>query len=82
MGNVITELYAYVVLDDGDGNEGVPAVEMPDGKIMPLMGADMPRVQSIRQLAQQAANLANAPIRLMRSTGLEVIETIEPEAQL
>lgn len=77
----ITELYAWVVADDGNGSEGVPAVKMPDGMIMPLMGADMPRAESIRELAQQSANYAGAPIRLVRSTGLEIIETLEPEVK-
>jgi hypothetical protein len=37
----ITQIYAYVV-DEGDGDEGIPAVLL-DGSWWPLLGADMKR---------------------------------------
>lgn len=75
----ITELYAWVIADSGPDDEGVPGFSSGSW-LLPMMGADMDRATSLRAIAQQAANSAGKPIKLMRSTGLELVETIEPEA--
>lgn len=75
----ITTLYAWIVADKDADDEGVPAVQMPDGMIMPLMGSDMPRVDSIRRLAQNTADMAGKPIKLVKFTNAEVIEVLEPK---
>lgn len=74
----ITQLLAWVI-EEKPGDEGVPAIGTPSGYIMPLMGADAPAAESVRQQAQQVANHARKPIKLMRSTGLEVVEVLEPQ---
>lgn len=75
----ITELYAYVIADADEDDEGVPAFLGPESMYYPLMGADMSRAVALREMAQRMANTAGKPIKLMRSTGLELVETIEPE---
>lgn len=75
----ITELYAYVAADADEDDEGVPAFPAPDGTLMPMMGADMERAESLKAWAQKAANQLGKPVRLVRSTGLEVVETLQPE---
>lgn len=53
-GDVITELFAFVALDDFDGNEGVMAFH--DGNSdtwIPMIGADMARVEDLIPLAEK-----------------------------
>lgn len=64
-GQTIHELYAFVVLDDGRGDEGIPAVSM-GGMLMPLMGGDVERMDSLRAAAVQAGHLAGSGLELRR----------------
>lgn len=48
---IITELYAFVSTDI-DGNEGVVGMQTPEGW-MPLIGADMDRVESMVSAAKE-----------------------------
>ena len=75
----VTELYAYVVADTDEDDEGVPAFS--EGKwLLPMMGADMERARSLRSVVEELATSSGKPIKLVRSTGLELVETIEPGA--
>jgi hypothetical protein len=51
-GDVVTELFAFVALDDSDGNEGVMAF-YSDGSWIPMIGADMARIESLIPLAEK-----------------------------
>lgn len=73
----VTELYAYVIADTDEDDEGVPGFSNGDW-LLPMMGADMERAVSMRDLAKKMANDSGKPVKLMRSTGLEIVETIEP----
>lgn len=74
----ITELYAFVVADTGPDDEGVPAFQSPGGTLMPMIGADMERAASLRPMAQQMADILGKRVKLIRSTGIEVVEVIQP----
>lgn len=74
----ITQLYAWVVADKDENDEGVPAFAMGE-MVMPLMGADIQRAADLRDTAQDCADQINKPIKLLRSTGLEVVEVLEPK---
>jgi hypothetical protein len=78
MGNEVQSIYAWVTLDDGDGNEGVLGFRTKDGW-MPAIGADRDRVESLRFVCLEAiaAGHANA-IELRRFSTMEVLETIDP----
>jgi hypothetical protein len=76
----ITELYAYVVADTGPDDEGVPTLNTLIGPI-PMMGADIARAHSLRDEAVLIANHFNKPVKLIRSTGIEVLEIIEPRGK-
>ena len=55
MGFIITELFAFVdKIDDEDGDEGVIGMSTDFGWI-PLIGADMARVESLRPIAEKVA---------------------------
>ena len=74
----IDQLYAWVMADAGPDDEGVPAFS-DNGWLLPMMGANSERAESLRVMAQEAANMAGKPIKLIRSTGIEVVEVVEPE---
>jgi hypothetical protein len=76
----IVELYAYVMADADEDDEGVPAFLDVGGRWMPMMGTDLERAEQLRATAEMLAALSGKPIKLVRSTGLELVDTIEPPA--
>lgn len=74
----ITTLTAFV-MTDGDGVEGIPAVHK-NGEWMPLIAADQERIESFRPYAQSIARRLNQPIKLVRFSVREELETINSGA--
>lgn len=73
----IDELFCFAVVVDGI--EGVPA--MPKGAwLLPLMGADAARIESLRPIAQAIANAKREPVRLLRFSGREELALLTPDA--
>lgn len=50
MAHVITKLYAFVSVDNEDGDEGIIGFQTGPG-MMPMIGSDMNRVESLRKIA-------------------------------
>lgn len=76
----ITELWAWVIADSDEEDEGVPAFLDPrTGVWAPLMGADRDRALSLRPEAQRVANLMGKPVMLRRALALEQVEVVQPE---
>lgn len=73
----IDEMFAFLGIDD-DG-EGIVGFKGPRGW-MPMVGADMARVESFREMAQEVANLSGRRIVVAKFSIREDIETIEPYA--
>ena len=70
----ITELFAFVVCDANEDDEGVMA--MHDGITwVPMIGADMDRVDSLRPIADQIAMKTNKPYKILKFRLAEMIET-------
>lgn len=75
----ISEMYAFVSEDDGPEDEGVVAFLDPTtGAWMPLIGADIHRVDSLRKMAQRISTATKKPIHLVRFLVREDMELIEP----
>lgn len=72
----IDSMFAFVAIDD-DGTEGVIGVYTPDGWL-PLVGADMERVQQLRPLAQMTAKQTGAPVLLLHFTQRTEVEVLRP----
>ena len=73
-GQKIERLYAWIATEP-DGGEGVCAALMPDGKMMmPLVGADMERMESLRHYAAEAVRFTGYPVRLVEFSNRIVIE--------
>lgn len=74
----VTEIYAYITSDADEDDEGIPAFQSASGMWMPMVGADMERADQLREIAQEFADETGKRVKLIRSTGLEVVETLEP----
>ena len=74
----IESMYAFIQLDPADNTEGVIAFMAPSGTWMPMVGADMERVEQLRPWAQETAKVTGNPVRLVHFTHREEIEVIEP----
>jgi len=77
----IEEIYAFVSVDEEDGNEGVIGAPVGPVGCMPLVAADRKRVESYMPIAQQIANLTGKPIRLIRLTKREEVGFITPQKE-
>lgn len=60
----ITEMFAFT-MDDGKGNEGIMGISAADGSWLPLVGADMARVNSLRPLADDISKHIKRKYRIM-----------------
>ena len=72
----INQIFAFVVLDD-DGTEGVPALQLPDGTMMPLMGADVTRLDDLKAIVQQTPQCRGRKFTILRFGNRETIGTID-----
>jgi hypothetical protein len=76
----ITEMFAFVMADKDENDEGVPAFfDRTTGSWMPLVGADRNRISSLEEVAQRIANEHKKEIRLIRFTWSETIKVIKPQ---
>lgn len=73
----IAEMFAFVTEDTGPEDEGIVAMGI-GGMLMPLVGADLERTQSLMPHAQGIADQTGKQIRIYKFTGREQIGTIEP----
>jgi hypothetical protein len=73
----ITEIYAWV-LTEPEGGEGIPAIPAITlgGSIMPLVGADRARIESLRQFALNVRRTTGCPVRLVRFGSRTVLEEL------
>jgi hypothetical protein len=76
----VNEMSAFVVADTGPEDEGITAFCGPDGVWHPMVGADMARVNSLREQAQRIADVTGKPIKVLRFTTRGEVEVIAPRA--
>ncbi len=70
-GQKIERLYAWIATE-ADGGEGVCSVKLGDTH-MPLIGADMARIESLRGHAAFVARASGCPVRLVEFSVRRVI---------
>lgn len=73
----IDEMYAFITEDNGPEDEGIIGIKTPGGIWMPLVGADMERIESLRLVARDISRNLGKPVRLIRFTNREELELIE-----
>jgi len=77
----IEEMYAFIAADTGPDDEGliaVPSETDQDGTSvwLPLIGADMERVDSLRELARGIGREAGTKVTLVRFSNRQDVEII------
>lgn len=80
----IEQMYAFVCEDSGPDDEGVIAIQTPPGNDgttlwLPLVGADMARVESLRSIAQGIGRQIGKTVKLVRFTNREDVEIIRSQ---
>ena len=72
----ITELFAFIA-EEGPEDEGIIAMMVGD-RWMPMVGADMKRIESLRSIAQKIATIHGQKVILAKFTKRTDMEDIEP----
>lgn len=73
----IDEMFVFAAVDPQDGVDGVCAFMDPVTKTwMPMVGADVSRVETLRPVAREIARRTGAT-RLLKFTTREVLEEIK-----
>lgn len=66
----IEQMYAFVAVQDGD--EGIIGFNSPgSGGWVPLVGADMARVEDYRIIARKIGEMSNIEVQLLKFTNRE-----------
>lgn len=73
----IEEMFAFIALDPADDTEGVTAALRPNGEWMPMIGADMDRMNSLRPVAREIAKASGQRVTLCRFTTREELEAFD-----
>lgn len=63
-GHKIEYVFCFVATDE-NGDEGVPAIEL-NGTMMPLMGSDLARLNSLKPIAREMQKRSGKHFRLYR----------------
>jgi len=71
----ITEMFAFICEDKGPNDEGVVGMSFGDW-MMPLVGADIDRVKSLRPHARAIARKTGKKVKLIHFTHREDLEEI------
>lgn len=74
---VIDKMFAFIVTDNGPEDEGVPAVYSDQGW-MPLVGADMRRVDILMPMAVELARESGKSITLVEFSTRRTVKVIPP----
>jgi len=74
-GQAINAMYAWVVTE-ADGGEGVAGMSIPGLGMVPLVGADMDRIKSLRSYAEQVRKMTGYPVRLVRFSRRDDLEIL------
>ena len=71
----IEEMYAFIIQDTGPDDEGVIGIMTKNGWL-PLVGADMARVESLKPIARGIGNRMGKKVKLVHFTGCEDLGVI------
>jgi len=71
----IQEMYAFIVEDSGPDDEGIIGIQSEEGWL-PLVGADMARVESLKPIARGIGNKTGKKVKLVHFTNREDLGVI------
>lgn len=72
----IDVIYAYIA--SGPEGEGICAFHGRDGMWLPMVGADIARIESLREHAREMVKKTGQPLKLVKFSVREELETIQP----
>lgn len=75
----IETMYAFVAEGEGPDDEGIVAFDVRGVAWMPLVGADMKRVESLKPIAQSISEQIGKRIKIVQFETRKEIGVIEPE---
>lgn len=76
----IEKMFAFVIDYGGPRGEGIVGMmDATSKQWMPLVGADMKRVEELRPFAQAIATSQNKPIEIIEFTGRRTLAVLKPE---
>lgn len=73
----IDEMYAFVTIDPNDNIEGIISFKAGDTHY-PCVGADMAKVDQLRNTAQFISTIAGSRVEVIKFTNREHVDWIEP----
>lgn len=73
----VDNMYAYLSVDQEDGNEGLVAIDTATGK-MPLVGADMGRMLSYKPIVKNLVKTTGFKVRLYKFSSKKLLDEINP----
>jgi hypothetical protein len=62
----ITEMYAFVMVDGEEDDEGIIGFKSQTGEWLPMVGADMERVKSLIPIANMLSRELEKPYKILR----------------
>lgn len=74
----LTELLAWVMVHPNGAEGLIASSRLIPGMLMPLVGGDKARMESLREEARSVARMAGLPLKLVRFGSPEVLERFEP----
>lgn len=74
----INECYLFVATDSSPEDEGIAAFLAKSDMWLPMVAADMKRVESLRGMAQRVADESGDVVRLIKFSVREELEVFEP----
>lgn len=75
----IDSVYLFVSVDAEDGNEGVVGAPLGPVNCMPMIAADVKRLDQLIPIAQYICDTTKTKIKLIKLTNREEIKTFEPQ---
>lgn len=71
----VDEIFAWLAVDT-DGSEGIAGAEIGSAGMIPLVGGDRARMDSLRPYAERVHRLTGLRIKLVRFTAREELDSI------
>jgi hypothetical protein len=62
----IKELYAFVSIGDEPDDEGIIGFRTNGGTFMPMIGADMTRVNELKPMADRISKITGKPYKILQ----------------
>lgn len=73
----VDKMFAFLA-EDAEDDEGIIAFPTSDGSAMPMIGADMERIDSLEPMARAIAQVRGKPVTLVEFSVRRDVKVIDP----